>query len=68
MTHHTVWSAHMIELAVVVTARLHDHPQPGRDEGMHRHPTSGLPHLDEIEDRSQGSTVPAHLIGDHGTP
>jgi hypothetical protein len=38
MTHRLVWSAHMIELAAVVTARLHDHPRKGRDEGMHRHP------------------------------
>ena len=33
----------MLELVVVVTARLHAHPQPGRDEGMPRHPTHGLP-------------------------
>ena len=29
MTHQPVWSAHMIELVVVVTARLHDHPRVG---------------------------------------
>ena len=45
MTHPHVWSASMIELVVVVTARLHDHPRLGRDEGMPRHPTSGLPAL-----------------------
>jgi hypothetical protein len=54
MTHRQVWSAHMSELVVVVTARLHAHPTTvGRDEGMPRHPTSGLPALAEIEDRSQ---------------
>lgn len=47
MTHHPVRSAQMIELVAVVTARLHDHPAHGRDEGMHRHPTLGLPDLDE---------------------
>jgi hypothetical protein len=34
MTHPPVWSASMIELVAVVTARLHDHPRLGRDEGM----------------------------------
>jgi hypothetical protein len=34
MTHQLVWSTQMIELTAVVTARLHDHPRLGRDEGM----------------------------------
>ena len=29
MTHQPVWSAHMIELVAVVTARLHAHPRAG---------------------------------------
>ena len=38
----------MIELAVVVTARLHAHPQLGRDEGMPQAPDiAGCHHLDE---------------------
>ena len=68
MTHRPVWSAHLIELAVAVTARLHDHPPSrGVTKVCTRHPTSGLPDLDDTEERSQGSTVPAHLIGGHGT-
>jgi len=27
MTHQPVWSSQLIELAAVVTARLHDHPR-----------------------------------------
>jgi hypothetical protein len=38
MTHPTVWSAHLIELAAVVTARLHVTPSLGRDEGMPQAP------------------------------
>jgi hypothetical protein len=35
MIHQPVWSTHLSELVVVVTARLHDHPSAeGRDEGM----------------------------------
>ena len=47
MTHRPVWSAHLIGRVVVVTERLHAHPQMGRDEGMPRHPTHGLPALAE---------------------
>ena len=67
MTHQPVWSAHMIELVVVVTARLHAHPQPGRDEGMPRHPTHGLPDLAETRTEAR-LTVPLHPIGDHRSP
>ena len=49
---------HLIELVVVVSARLHDHPRWGRDEGMPRHPTSGLPAPRSHEDRSQVDRAP----------
>ena len=47
MTHLTVWSAQLIELAAVVTARLHDHPDTGVTKVCPRHPTYGLPDLAE---------------------
>jgi hypothetical protein len=47
MTHQPVWSAHLIELVVVVTARLHDHPDAGVTKVCPRHPTHGLPDLAE---------------------
>ena len=67
MTHQPVWSAHMIELAAVVTARLHDHPQRGVTKVCTRHPTSGLPDLDESRNEAR-FTVPLHPIGDHRSP
>jgi hypothetical protein len=42
MTHQPVWSSIMIELPLVVTARLHV-TRLRRDEGMPRHPNNGLP-------------------------
>jgi predicted amidohydrolase YtcJ len=67
MTHRAVWSAHLIERVVVVTARLHAHPQMGRDEGMPRHPTHGLPALAESRTEAR-LTVALHPIGDHRSP
>jgi hypothetical protein len=65
MAHRQVWPASMIELVVVVAARLHAHPRMGRDEGMPRHPTFGLPALAEIEERSQVHRAhPAELYAD----
>ena len=64
MTHPQVCSAHMFELVVVVTARLHAHPRVGRDEGMPRHPTSGLPSPHQLRTRSQ-SIRALHPIGAH---
>jgi hypothetical protein len=65
MAHRQVWPASMIELVVVVAARLHAHPRMGRDEGMPRHPTFGLPALAEIEERSQVHRAhPAEVCAD----
>ena len=67
MTHQPVWSSQLIELAAVVTARLHDHPHPGRDEGMPRHPTSGCPPSQSSRTEAR-LTVPSNPIGDNHHP
>jgi hypothetical protein len=53
MTHQLVWSTQMIELVVVVTARLHAHPHQGRDEGMPPAPDTRAARPRKLEDRSQ---------------
>ena len=67
MTHHLVWSAHMIELAAVVTARLHDHPRPGRDEGMHPAPDTRAAQPPRARTEAR-LTVSLHPIGEHRSP
>ena len=67
MTHPRVWSAQLIELAAVVTARLHAHPQLRRDEGMPRHPTRGLPALAESRTEARLTVTLHHPIGDRHT-
>ena len=64
MTHQPVWSAHLIELVVVVTARLHAHPRRGRDEGMPPAPDSRAARTSRARGPEAKSTVPLHPIGE----
>jgi hypothetical protein len=57
-------SAHLIVLVVVVTARLHAHPQRGRDEGMPPAPDHRAVRTSRARGPEANSTVPLHPIGD----
>jgi hypothetical protein len=59
MIHPQVCSAHMIELVVVVTARLHAHPQSsGVTKVCPGTPTHGLPPPQQLRTRSQSTRAP----------
>ena len=64
MTHPQVCSAHMIELVVVVTARLHAHPTSGVTKVCPGTRHAGCHILIKLRTRSQ-STRALHPIGDH---